>query len=289
MSQFCGVATGVKKQTNKKLNKVYRKGAIMSATVSATVSTSTTKAKPRFVFIEQAKLAPSPHGYEAQCSKCNVRESCLPCGLNDEEAHHVDHLVQSRRRIKRGDSVYRNGDPFKSLYAVRSGFFMTYAITEDGREQITGFQMPSDIVGMDGIGTELHKLNVVALEDSEVCVIPLGKIEDISTQVPKLQRELNRMMSREIVRDQVTMIMLGTMRAEERVAAFLLNLSQRFAALGYSPSEFYLRMTRDQIGCYLGLKLETISRIFSKFQDCGLLTVQNKRIQILDRQRLKSL
>jgi CRP/FNR family transcriptional regulator len=256
--------------------------------MDATVCIQPSKSLPHFIFIEPAKM---PRGFgfpEPQCSTCSVRETCLPRGLNGDEADQVNELVQTRKRVKRGDSLYRNGDGFRALYAVRSGFFKTYAITEDGREQITGFQMPSDIVGMDGIGTEVYKLNAIALEDSEVCMLPLTRIEDISNQIPKLQRELNRMMSREIVRDQSTMVMLGTMRAEERVAAFLLNLSRRFSSLGYSATEFHLRMTRDEIGSYLGLKLETISRIFSKFHESGLLSVHNKHIHIVDMPRLKS-
>jgi CRP/FNR family transcriptional regulator len=253
------------------------------------VATPHLKFQPQYIPIGKEYSLGSPPLGQAKCSSCNVRENCLPRGLNTEEAHHVDHLVQVRIRVKRGASLYRTGDPFKSLYAVRSGFFKTCVIAEDGREQITCLQMPGDFMGMDGIETEFHNSNVVALEDSEVCVIHIGRIDDISVVVPKLHHELNRMMSREIVRDQRTMTMLGTMRAEERVATFLLNLSQRFSMLGYSSSEFYLRMTRDEIGNYLGLTLETISRIFSKFQQYGLLTVHNKHIHILDRNRLKSI
>jgi CRP/FNR family transcriptional regulator, anaerobic regulatory protein len=216
------------------------------------------------------------------CSSCSLRELCLPMGLSREEIEHLDTLVYTRRRVKRGETLYRAGDGFNSLYAVRTGFFKSNVILEDGRDQVTGFHMPGDILGMDGIGTEAHTCNAHALEDGEVCVIPFSRLEEVSREVRNLQHQFHKVMSREIVRDQGVMMLLGTMRAEERLAAFLINLSQRFVARGYSPSEFHLRMTREEIGSYLGLKLETVSRIFSKFQEQGLIAVQQKHIRILD-------
>ncbi|MCC6609594.1 MAG: fumarate/nitrate reduction transcriptional regulator Fnr [Burkholderiales bacterium] len=223
------------------------------------------------------------------CSSCSLRELCLPMGLSETEIERLDQLVSTRRRIKRGENVYRAGDPFASLYAIRSGFFKSNVILEDGRDQVTGFHMPGEIVGMDGISTDRHACNATALEDSEVCVIPFARLEEASRQVRSLQRQFHKVMSREIVRDQGVMMLLGTMRAEERLAAFLLNLSQRFVARGYSPAEFHLRMTREEIGSYLGLKLETVSRIFSKFQDEGLIGVQQKHIRILHVDGLKAM
>jgi CRP/FNR family transcriptional regulator, anaerobic regulatory protein len=225
------------------------------------------------------KVAPCP----TQCGTCNLREVCLPCGLTGSQQGLLDTLVYTRKRIKRGDTLYRAGGHFESLYAVRSGFFKSRVVLEDGRDQVTGFHMAGEILGMDGIGTESHTADLIALEDSEVCVIPYSRLEE-----PDLQRQLHKVMSRELVRDQGVMMLLGTMRAEERLAAFLLNLSQRFTARGYSPSEFHLRMTRDEIGSYLGLSLETVSRLFSRFQDDELITVQQKHIRILDIPGLKS-
>jgi CRP/FNR family transcriptional regulator len=170
---------------------------------------------------------------------------------------------------------------------VRSGFFKTSVLLEDGRDQVTGFYMGGELIGMDGIGTEKHTCDAVALEDSEVCVIPFARLEDLSREVYALQHHFHKVMSREIVRDHGVMMLLGSMRAEERLAAFLVNLSQRFTARGYSPSEFYLRMTREEIGSYLGLKLETVSRVFSRFQDEGLVSVQQKHIRIIEIPRLK--
>jgi CRP/FNR family transcriptional regulator len=219
---------------------------------------------------------------KSACSGCSLRELCLPMGLSPEELDHLDRLVSTRRKVKRGESLYRAGDAFGSIYAIRNGFFKSNVLVEDGRDQVTGFHMPGEILGLDGIGTDRHACNAIALEDSEVCVIPFARLEELSREMRNLQSQFHKVMSREIVRDQGVMMLLGTMHADERLAAFLLNLSQRFVARGYSPAEFHLRMTREEIGSYLGLKLETVSRIFSRFQSEGLVSVQQKHIRILD-------
>ena len=226
---------------------------------------------------------------KAACSQCNLRELCLPYGLSEPEIEQLDSAVGARRRIKRQQNLYRAGENFEAIYAIRSGFFKTDVLLEDGRNQVTGFQMAGEILGMDGISGEAHTCNAVALEDSEVCVIPFSQLEHLSREIQTLQHHFHKVMSREIVRDHGVMMLLGTMRAEERLAAFLLNLSQRFTARGYSPAEFHLRMTRDEIGSYLGLKLETVSRAFSHFQEDGLISVQQKHIVILDHAGLKQL
>ena len=221
------------------------------------------------------------------CSNCNLRELCLPLGLSEDEMVRLDDLVALRKRAKRGEHLYRAGQPFDAIYAIRSGFFKTDVLLEDGRDQVTGFQMTGELLGLDGISTEHHSCNAVALEDSEVCIIPFSRLEGLSREIQTLQHHFHKVMSREIVRDHGVMMLLGTMRAEERLAAFLLNLSQRFTARGYSPAEFYLRMTREEIGSYLGLKLETVSRAFSRFQEEGYIAVQQKHIRILDIPGLK--
>ncbi|RIX45035.1 MAG: fumarate/nitrate reduction transcriptional regulator Fnr [Rhodocyclales bacterium GT-UBC] len=223
------------------------------------------------------------------CSNCNLRELCLPYGLNLEELERLDDLVSTRRRIKRGDHLYRAGEAFDAIYAIRSGFFKTDVLLEDGRDQVTGFQMAGELLGLDGISTEHHTCNAIALEDSEICAIPFSRLESLSREIHTLQHHFHKVMSREIVRDHGVMMLLGTMRAEERLAAFLLNLSQRFTARGFSHAEFYLRMTRDEIGSYLGLKLETVSRAFSRFQEEGHIAVQQKHIRILNVNGLKAL
>jgi CRP/FNR family transcriptional regulator len=225
----------------------------------------------------------------AACSTCGLRELCLPVGLSGEELDRLDSLIYLRKSIKKGTSIYRAGERFDALYAVRAGFFKTTVLLEDGRDQVTGFYMGGELLGMDGIGTEKHTCDAVALEDSEVCVIPFGRLEELSREMHNLQHHFHKVMSREIVRDHGVMMLLGSMRAEERLAAFLVNLSQRFLARGYSPSEFNLRMTREEIGSYLGLKLETVSRVFSRFQDEGMISVQQKHVRIIDIPRLRLL
>lgn len=223
------------------------------------------------------------------CSNCNLRELCLPFGLSEDEMARLDELISVRKRVRRGEHLYRAGQPFESIYAIRSGFFKTDVLLEDGRDQVTGFQMAGELLGLDGISSEQHSCNAVALEDSEVCHIPFSRLEQLSRDIQALQHHFHKVMSREIVRDHGVMMLLGTMRAEERLAAFLLNLSQRFTARGFSPAEFNLRMTREEIGSYLGLKLETVSRAFSRFQEEGLIAVQQKHIRILDIPGLKEI
>ncbi len=223
------------------------------------------------------------------CSSCNLRELCLPVGVSAGELERLDALVGARRPVPRGEALFRAGDRFRSLYAVRTGFFKTCVASEDGRDQVTGFQMAGELLGLDGIGTDRHTCDALALEDSQVCEIPYERLEDLSREFTELQHQFHKIMSREIVRDHGVMLLLGTMRAEERLAAFLLNLTKRLSARGFSASSLVLRMTREEIGSYLGLKLETVSRTFSKFQDEGLLEVKQRDIRILDQAGLQKL
>jgi CRP/FNR family transcriptional regulator, anaerobic regulatory protein len=216
------------------------------------------------------------------CSSCNLRELCLPIGLSEGDMVKIDQLIQNRRSIKKGESLIRQGDHFSSVYAVRVGFFKTIVNTDDGRDQITGFQMSGDVIGLDGIQTDLHTCEAMAIEDSEVCVIPMERLEEIARNIPALQHHFHKIMSREIVRENEQILLLGSMRSEERLASFLLNLSNRLKSRGFSQSEMILRMTREEIGSYLGLKLETVSRTFSKFSEEGLISVQQKAVLILD-------
>lgn len=227
--------------------------------------------------------------FKVACSNCNLRELCLPMGFNAEEMLRLDEIVATRKQVKQGQHLFTNGDPFTSLYAIRTGFFKTCVASEDGREQVTGFQMAGEIIGLDGIVTDHHNCDAVALEDAEVCIMPFSNVEHLSREFPVLQRHVHKIMSREIVRENGMMMMLGNMRAEERLATFLLNLVQRLHARGFSQSELILRMTREEIGSYLGLKLETISRTFSKFSDDGIIEVKQRYVRILDADQLKQL
>jgi CRP/FNR family transcriptional regulator len=232
---------------------------------------------------------PVVHRLKAACSTCSLRELCLPGGLEPHELDKVDRIINRRRPIRRGDYLYRAGTALESLHAIRTGFLKSAVLHEDGREQVAGFHMMGDLMGLDAISTGRHLCDAVALEDSEICEIPLAALEQLSRDIPSLLQHFHRIMSREIVRDHGVMLLLGTMRAEERLAAFLLNLSQRFAARGYSPREFHLRMTREEIGSYLGLKLETISRALSRFQEEGVLEVRTKRVKIRDMDALRQM
>lgn len=223
------------------------------------------------------------------CSNCNLRELCMPIGLTTEELRKLDDVVATRRKIGQGEALYRSGDNFTSLYAIRTGFFKTCVSSSDGREQVTGFQMAGEIIGLDGITSDRHNCNAIALEDAEVCVMPFADVEEISREFPVLQRHVHKIMSREIVRDQGIMLLLGNMRAEERLAAFLLNLVQRLNARGFSRSEVILRMTREEIGSYLGMKLETVSRTFSKFSEEGIIEVKQRWVKILKPDALKQI
>ena len=213
----------------------------------------------------------------------------MPIGLEVDDMKKLDEVVTTRKQVKQGQMLFSNGDAFTSLYAIRTGFFKTCISNEDGREQVTGFQMAGEIIGLDGIVTDQHSCNAVALEDAEVCVMPFANVEELSREFPVLQRHVHKVMSREIVRENGMMMMLGNMRAEERLAAFLLNLVQRLHARGFSQSEMILRMTREEIGSYLGLKLETISRTFSKLSDDGIIEVKQRYVKILAPDELKKI
>jgi len=231
----------------------------------------------------------SLHDIKAHCLRCSVRELCLPVGVDREGLNQLDALISERRSLKKGDTLFRPGDRFSALHAIRVGSCKTTVLGEKGHEQVAGYHMPGDIVGMDGIGSERHGGQAIALEDTEVCVLPFHKLEHLSRHVIQLQRNLHKVLSREIERDHRIMLVLGSMRAEERLALFLLNLSYRYHERGYSATEFVLRLTREDIGSYLGLKLETVSRLLSRFQAEGLLQVQGRVVRLLDLIALKQL
>ena len=242
------------------------------------------------------KLVPSPaagpadlHTIKVACSSCNLRELCMPMGLSPDELARLDEVVATRRKVKRGGALFRHGEAFHSLFAIRTGFFKTCVTSEDGRDQVTGFQMAGEIIGLDGIVNDHHTCDAVALEDAEVCVMPFDRVGELSREIGALQHHVHRIMSREIVREHGVMLLLGGMRAEERVAAFLLNLVQRLHARGFSRSELVLRMTREEIGSYLGLKLETVSRTFSKLAEDGVIEVRSRHLRILDADALHTL
>jgi CRP/FNR family transcriptional regulator, anaerobic regulatory protein len=230
--------------------------------------------------------APVAH-VKTQCSTCHLRELCLPCGMNGPDLTRLDALVFTRRRIKAGQTLYREGERFQYIYAVRSGTLKSSLLLADGREQVSGFHIAGELVGLDGVAQGHHASTAMALEDTEICAIPFAHLSNLTAASSGMQHVITRLMSREILREHSLMMLLGSMNAEERLAAFLLNLSQRYAARGYSEREFHLRMSRAEIGSYLGLKLETVSRTFTSFQQQRLLDVDKRHIRIVDLEGLK--
>ncbi|PTB19265.1 Crp/Fnr family transcriptional regulator [Trinickia symbiotica] len=243
---------------------------------------STVPMRPPKTTPDSTSAAPKAASTNAGCSNCSMLSACMPNNLTSEELRLFDSIVTATRLVKRGEALYRANDEFQSIYAVRAGSFKTVVMHRDGREQVTGFHFAGEVLGLDGLHSRRHIGDTVAIEDSSVCIIPYALLEALCAESKPLQQQVLRMMSGEIVRESALMMLLGTMRAEERLASFLLNLSSRMEARGYSPAEFHLRMTREEMGNYLGMKLETVSRMFSKFQRDGLLETRGKRIRIVD-------
>ncbi|WP_408583153.1 helix-turn-helix domain-containing protein [Paraburkholderia tropica] len=222
----------------------------------------------------------------SRCSTCSLRAVCMPADLSSAELQQLDTLVLTTRIVRRGETLFRTHDPFQSLYAVRTGSFKTVVMHRDGHEQITGFQIPGEPLGLDGVCAGTHNCDAIALEDSSVCIIPFGQLESLCRESRRMQHHLYQLMSGEIVRESSLMMLLGTMTAEQRLAAFLLDLSARFRMRGYSGAQFNLKMSREEIGCFLGMKLETVSRMFSRFHREGLVEPDGKQIRIVDAQGL---
>jgi CRP/FNR family transcriptional regulator len=223
------------------------------------------------------------------CKDCNLFQLCLPVGIDAADLERLDKIIKRRRPVKRGEHLFHVGDRFQSIYAVRSGSIKTYCPTEDGHEQVIGFHLPGELLGLAAINTECHPCAAKALETTSVCEIPFDQLETLSERIPTLQHQIMKVMSKEILHDQMLLMLLGKKSAEERLAALLISLSDRYRQRGFSVSEFHLSMSRNDIGNYLGLAVETVSRLFTRFQEERLLTVQRKHIQILDLPRLRAL
>ncbi|GMG90361.1 transcriptional regulatory protein btr [Cupriavidus sp. TKC] len=212
---------------------------------------------------------------------------CLPVGMSQQDLAKMDTLVQERVRVHKGETLYRMGEPLTAVYAIRFGTLKTHVTMEDGRTQITGFHLPGEVVGLDGLSEMQHASDATALEDTEVCVVRFDDLQSLSGTLPSLQQQFLRLMSKEISQDQIMLITLGSMRAEERLAAFLVNMSERLSMRGYSSSEFVLRMSREEIGSYLGLKLETVSRLFSRFAEAGLIQIRQRHVKLVDMEGIR--
>ena len=223
------------------------------------------------------------------CNQCMSNHLCMPAGLNEQETTKLTELVKERIRIPKNQTLFLAGAPFSAIYSIRSGSMKTQLESEDGHIQITGFALPGELVGLDGIATQEHSSSAIALEDTEVCVIRLDDLDRLSKSIPALQTQLRHLMGNEINRSHRMALTLGSLKSDQRVAAFLLNMVERLGRLGYSSTEFVLRMTREEIGIYLGLTLETVSRLLSRFAREGYIEVQQREVKILDRLALQSL
>ncbi len=224
-----------------------------------------------------------------KCSTCVLGQFCLPVGLSSDDINKIDTLVTERVRLKKGESLYRQGDELTAVYGIKFGTLKTEYALPDGREQITGFHLPGEMLGLDGIGENHYQSNAIALEDSEACVVRFSDFESLARQIPSLQHQFHKILSRELTQDQRHLLSLGSLRAEERLASFLLNLSDRLAVRGYSPTEYHLRMSREEIGSYLGIQLETVSRLFSRFTESGLIQIKQRHIKLIDMDGLMEL
>lgn len=239
-----------------------------------------------------AQLIPIKVNYaylKSTCSSCSLGQLCLPLGLKNADLDRLEGIVASTRKCLKGQHLYRSRDSFRSLFAIRTGSFKTFDISEEGNERITGFHMSGDLMGLCSISSGSYHYNAVALEDSSVCELPFNKLESLTQTIPALQHQLFSLMSQAILHEQEMMLILGTMKAEQRIAHFLLELSKRYTERGYSPSHFYLRMTRSEIGNYLGLTVETVSRIMTRFQDAGLIEAQQRDITLKNMAGLQDL
>ncbi|AJK48169.1 MULTISPECIES: fumarate/nitrate reduction transcriptional regulator Fnr [Burkholderia] len=230
----------------------------------------------------------APHP-AAHCSTCSMRHLCMPQGLNTEAVERLESVICAARPVRRGEALFREGDEFDNLYAVRSGSIKTIATRQDGREQVAGLHLAGEALGFDGICDSHHPRTAVALEDSTVCVIPYGSLRSLCSEASTLQARVLKLMSEQIVRETTQAILLGSLNADERVASFLLDVSARYMVRGYSATEFNLRMTREDIGSYLGITLETVSRTLSKFQRQGLLVMQGRVVRVLDFDGLRAI
>jgi len=230
-----------------------------------------------------------PHNSTVSCASCRLSELCLPLALNKSEIHKLDAIVERNRPLTKGDHLYRQSDEFKSVYAVRSGSFKSYFLSNSGKSRVTGFYLLGDIIGMDGIASNKYANSTSALEHSSICEIPFSQLGKLSREQPSLQHHFFAIMGNEITKDQQVHTLLSSYSAEERTASFLLGLSSRYARVSLSPTRFLLSMTRGDIGEYLGLTVETVSRIFTSLQKKRLISVDNREIELLDIESLRDI
>ncbi|WP_333608798.1 fumarate/nitrate reduction transcriptional regulator Fnr [Arsukibacterium sp.] len=223
------------------------------------------------------------------CQDCGFSQLCLPFSLNEQDLNRLDDIIQRKRPLHKGDMLFESGIALKSLYAIRTGSFKTFTLTEQGEQQITGFHLPGDVIGFDAINQQQHRSYAEALETGMVCEIPYPNLESLLDHLPKLRQQLMRLMSQDIQADQQMLLLLNRKTAEQKLATFLSHLASRFASRGFSGKAFRLSMTRSDIGNYLGLTVETISRLLSKMHKDQIISVEGKLITIIDNNALSQL
>lgn len=223
---------------------------------------------------------------EPRCDSCSLSSLCLPLSLDLKDISQLDKIIKRRQPLKKGEHLFHQGQEFSSVYAVRSGSIKNYLMTNDGEEQITNFHLPSELVGLDGLDCETYQISAKALETTTVCEIPFTRLQELAEQLPDLRQQILSCMSKELRDDKQMMVLLSKKNAEQRVASFILNLSARFKRRGYSPHTFRMPMSRNEIGNYLGLAVETVSRVFTRFQSLGILDVNGKEVHITNRELL---
>lgn len=223
------------------------------------------------------------------CSACRLRNICLPADLNEAEIREFEKIVKQPKPLQRGQKVFKPGDAFDSIYIVRSGSIQTYINMHSGEQQVLSFNLPGELVGFDGVSDDVFTSTAETIEMTSLCEIPFTKLEELSGKIKTLQHQLHRIMSKELLADQQLLIQLGKINAERRVAVFLINISERMHARGFSAKEFHLPMTRGDIGNYLGLAVETVSRQFTHFQEEQIIAVSRKRIVINDMDKLRAI
>ncbi|MCK4833745.1 MAG: fumarate/nitrate reduction transcriptional regulator Fnr, partial [Gammaproteobacteria bacterium] len=224
---------------------------------------------------------------KVSCKECNLRELCFPHGMNDAELSNMEAVVEQPKSLHKNDFLYRDGEKSLALFAVRSGCVKTMTESANGDEQIVGFHLPGELLGLDGFADGSYTCNAVALETSSVCELPLDQLEDLCHKVPGLQKQMRRIMGKEVNNDHKLLLLLGKMTAEERLASFLLSLSARMEERHWKENEFNLSMPRQDIANYLGMAVETVSRLFATFQSEKIIDVDRRHITILDMERLK--
>ncbi|GHB74687.1 fumarate and nitrate reduction regulatory protein [Psychrosphaera saromensis] len=231
----------------------------------------------------------SNKSFSLNCANCSLNQLCIPFSLDETELRRLDDVIERKKPFHKSDCMVEAGQTFTSLYAIRSGSFKSYLVDDQGVEQITGFHLPGDVIGFDGLAKLKHQTYCQALETSMVCEIPYTTMDELVEKMPKLRSQFTRLMSSEISSDQNMFMLLNKKTAEQRIASFLTTLSDRFAERGLSKNSFRLTMTRGEIGNYLGLTVETVSRIFSKFQKSGFIQVDGKLIEIKDVEKFRRL